>query len=144
MRVALYTGTRPGAFGAYNRLVRRLTRGPYSHVEIELFPDQWASASLMDGGVRLKQMSPDPARWDVLEIEFSDARVAAARQWFFDRYGAPYDLIGQLHSVWHRLPHRDRAWFCSEAVAAALGMPEPARYHPNSLARALFPGPHEG
>ena len=64
MILAAYHGTRHGLSGIYNRAVRIVGRGPYSHVEL-VFAERDAvergepveswSASWMDGGVRSGQ-----------------------------------------------------------------------------------------
>ena len=50
---AFYQGTRPGLPGLYNRLVRWLDRGEFSHCELVFGDGMSASASFMDHGVRL-------------------------------------------------------------------------------------------
>jgi hypothetical protein len=52
---------------------------------------------------------------------------------------APYDLVGALASPL-RLPFSvgpQRWWFCSEIVAAALGLPQPWAYSPGRLAAVM-------
>ena len=135
MKAAFYKSTRAGWSGLYNRLVRWWTCGPYSHVELIFSDGMAASSSFMDRGVRFKQIDFDPARWDVVELPAS--LEAAARVWFMRHAGQPYDLLGNLHFVIAPVRNDHDAWFCSEAVAAALGMSEPWRFDPNSLAAAL-------
>lgn len=135
MKLALYRATRPGIQGIYSRVVRLVDGGQYSHTEIVFSDGLSASASFIDGGVRLKRIDFDPAHWDFIDL--SPSMEPAARQWFADHEGAGYDLIGNLRFVaWFARPSKSR-WFCSEAVAAALGMPEPWRYGPCGLAAAL-------
>lgn len=57
-----------------------------------------------------------------------------ARAFFEKREGLGYDYFGLFGFVWR--PHNgiSRRWFCSEAVAAALGIPDPWRFCPNTLA----------
>lgn len=141
MKAAFYKGTRPGLAGIYNRLVRWWTKSPYSHVELVFYDGErltgWlaASASNMDGGVRTKVIDFDPARWDFIELP--EVLEDRAWQWFCEHDGAPYDLVGNLQFVLAPIPHSQRRWFCSEAVAAALGIPDPWRYSPGTLASAL-------
>lgn len=135
MRAAFYRGTRPGIAGAYNYVVRAWTDSDYSHVEI-LFSDGMAgSASFADGGVRLKRIEFDPQRWDFIDLPAH--LEPAARAWFEQHAGAGYDLLGNLQFVLTPFGQSERRWFCSEACAAALGMPEPWRYDPPTLASAL-------
>jgi hypothetical protein len=141
MRAAFYKGTHAGMPGVYNRLVRWWTRSPYSHVELIFCDDgpfglsQAASSSYMDGGVRIKWIDFDPALWDFVELP--DALALPALIWFREQEFQPYDLLGNLHFVLAAVGDDKAKWFCSEAVAAALGMPDPARFDPGTLHAAL-------
>ena len=138
MRAAFYRGTRPGLAGIYNRLVRWWCRSSYSHVEL-VFSDGWAaSASYMDGGVRLTRIEFDPARWDLVELPAH--LEAGARAWFEAHLGQPYDLLGNLHFVVSPVADDKARWFCSESVGAALGMPEAWRFDPGTLHAVLAGG----
>ncbi|WP_198116939.1 hypothetical protein [Massilia rhizosphaerae] len=136
LRAAFYKGTHAGVPGVYNRLVRWWTRSPYSHVEL-IFHDgeEAASSSFMDGGVRFKKIDFDLALWDFVDLP--GALEASAHQWFANHVGQAYDLLGNLHFVVSAIGDDKRKWFCSEAVAAALGMPDPARFDPGTLHAAL-------
>lgn len=134
-RAAFYRGTRPGVPGAYNYVVRAWTDSPYSHSEL-IFSDGWAgSSSFADGGVRLKRIEFDPEKWDFIELPAQ--LEAAARAWFKNHDGAKYDLLGNLQFILAPFGEDRRRWFCSEACAAALGIPEAWRYDPPTLASAL-------
>lgn len=135
MRAALYKGTHPGWPGVYNRLIRWWTRSPYSHVELIFSDGIAASSSYMDGGVRFKKIDFDPALWDFIDLP--GHLEPAARQWFVDHAGQPYDLMGNVHFVISPIGDDKRKWFCSEACAAALGFPEPGRYDPACLFTVL-------
>ena len=135
MRLALYRGTRPGWQGIYSRLVRWIDGGPYSHVEIVFSDGVSASASWIDGGVRFKAIDYRTEHWDFIDLPTD--MEPAAREWFQQHQGAGYDLIGNLRFVLGFVPHSRARWFCSEAAAAALGMPDPWRYGPCGLAAAL-------
>jgi len=140
-KAAFYKGTHPGMAGIYNRLVRWWTRSPYSHVELIFFdggPDansQAASSSYMDGGVRFSWFKFDPALWDFVDLP--DALALPALAWFDKHEGAAYDLLGNVHFVLSAVGDDKRKWFCSEAVAAALGIPDPERFDPGTLHAAL-------
>ena len=134
-RAAFYRGTQPGVAGIYNRLVRWWTKSPYSHVEM-VFGDGWAgSASFTDGGVRLKRITFDPGKWDFIDLP--EHLKPAARAWFDQHAGSPYDLLGNLQFILAPFGQAEDHWFCSEACAAALGIIEPGRYDPGTLASAL-------
>lgn len=140
LRAAFYKGTHAGAAGLIERLVRWRTRSPYAHVELIFFDggpgadSQAAAASWLDGGVRFKWFPFDPACWDLIDLPPSLARRALA--WFDAHEGDAFDLPGSL-----RLPvprrHGRRGWSSAGAVAAALGMPVPARFDPGTLHAAL-------
>lgn len=135
LRAAFYKGTRPGLAGLYNRLVRWWTRSPYSHVELVFSTGHAASASFEDGGVRFKVIDFDPARWDFVHLP--GHLEAGAFAWFEQHRGNQYDLIGNLHFIASPVKHDKNKWFCSEAVAAALGLTDPWRFSPATLACTL-------
>ncbi len=134
MQLALYKGTRGGLAGVYNRLVRWIEGGPYSHCELVFASGMAASASWMDGGVRLKRIDFDPSRWDLVELS-NQLDEEAALAWFEQRLGARYDLAGNIRFVLTWWPHSRTRWFCSEAIGAALGVPSPEDFGPNGLYR---------
>jgi hypothetical protein len=135
MYIAFYKATHSGLPGIYNRLVRWWTRGIYSHCEIVFGNGLCASASYMDGGVRFKQIDLAIAKWDFIRVP--DWMKPAAHEWFARHVGEKYDLMGNLHFVVAAVPDDKDKWCCSEAVAAALGIEEPWRFDPNSLAALL-------
>ncbi len=134
-RAAFYKGTHPGLPGIYNRGVRRWTRSDYSHVEIVFASGHCASSSYMDGGVRFKVIDFDPDLWEFVDLPRSMERDAFS--WFEAHRGQPYDLLGNLHFVVAPIADDKRKWFCSESVAAALGIPDPWRFDPGTLYSTL-------
>jgi len=140
LRAAFYKGTHDGVPGMIGRLMRWRTRSPYVHVELVFFDgglgaaSQAAAASWLDGGVRFTWLVLDPACWDLVDLPASLARRALA--WFDAHEGDAFDLPGSL-----RLPvpgrHVRCGWSSAGAVAAALGMPTPARFDPGTLHAAL-------
>jgi hypothetical protein len=134
-RAAFYKGTRPGLPGLYNRAVRWWECGPYSHCELVFSDGRAASASFMDHGVRFKEIDFDPERWDFIDLP--GANEALAELWFLTHLGCQYDLLGNVHFLLGPVRDDRRKYFCSEALAAALGMPEAWRYGPNALAAVL-------
>jgi hypothetical protein len=127
MQIAFYKA--PGTLA--DRLVRMVTGSPYSHCEL-VINGTACSSSIRDGGVRMKGIYLDPAKWDVVEV---DGDVTVAWSWFATHVGERYDWAGVFRFVIPFLPHRRRQWFCSEACAAALGLPDPADWTPGMLAR---------
>lgn len=140
--LALYKGRRDGAWYQPNVaaarlgdwLIRTFTRSPYSHCEIALHKGggQYAcySASIRDGGVRVKTMPLPSEKWDLIPVRATEAQVRAA---FETTRGAKYDWLGAT-GVITRWRHDKRKWFCSEWCAAALGVQYPDRYSPQELA----------
>lgn len=134
MKAAFYTATRPGWQGIYNRLVRWIDCGAYSHVELIFSDGMSASSSFIDGGVRFKRIDFDPAKWEIVDVGGDEA---AARAWFDAHIGEAYDVAGNARFVFGFIPQNPRKWFCSEAVAAALGLRDSWRYGPCGLFAAL-------
>ena len=112
--LALYKGHRDGSgwrvwcARATDWLTRILTRGQYSHAEIAVrLPEndvadaaqyECYSASIRDGGVRLKTMPLPGNKWDLIDLS-TDPLLAARlfTVWQLTR-AKPYDLTG--HSGW--------------------------------------------
>lgn len=136
MKIAFYKGIRPGLAGAYSHGVRFITRSIYSHCEVILDDGMSASSSFSDGGVRFKEIDYDPDRWDIIDLP--EANEAVVRKWFEDHEYAKYDLLGNAHFVLGFIGNSNGKWFCSEAIAAALGFPNPWRFDPGTLHAAIL------
>ena len=140
--LALYKGRRDGAWYqpdiAAARLsdwiIRLFTRSPYSHCELAVLRTDGQydcySSSIRDGGVRLKTMPLPPEKWDLIPVRATEAQVRAA---FETTRGTKYDWIGAT-GVIARWRHDKRKWFCSEWCAMALGLANPERFCPGSMA----------
>lgn len=132
MIVAFYKGTHEGISGIYNRGVRLVTHGKYSHCELIFNDGMSASASFMDRGVRFKRISYSTvSNWDFVHVP--DSLEAAAREWFNDHEGDKYDVMGNVHFLVPMVNDDKEKWCCSEAVGAALGIRDAWRFDPNSL-----------
>lgn len=101
------------------------------------------SSSLVDepGGVRVKRdVVLNPLHWLVLDLPDTperNARVAA--RWFAEHDGAPYDRLGAAGSVGQALfGHRKGGWYCTEAVASAMGFRDPHAYPPAGFYNLLL------
>ena len=144
--LALYHGHRGGTgwrvwcARATDWLTRVLTRGRYSHCEIAVRLPETAgeqeyecySASIRDGGVRMKTMPLPADKWDLIPLD--DAVLHAHTVGLYLRTaGQGYDLLGAFGVVFGLRENR-RRWFCSEWVGAALGLAESWRFSPNDLA----------
>lgn len=141
--LALYKGRKSGrmpkalALRLVDWVIRKATRGIYSHCEIALALGDGVfecySSSLRDGGVRCKVMPLAAAKWDLIPLPSTpEAHERLQRVWTETR-GQGYDLRGAL-GVAFGLRHNRRRWFCSEWCAAALGLPDGWRWSPNDLA----------
>ena len=140
--LALYKGRRDGAWYrpgvAAARLsdwiIRTLTGSPYSHCELAVpcADGQYDcySSSIRDGGVRLKTMPLPPEKWDLIPVDASPEQVYEA---LAATFGAKYDWAGAT-GVITRWRHDKRKYFCSEWCAMALGLANPERFCPGSLA----------
>lgn len=135
MIAAFYRSTPRGWAGLYNRLVRWWERGQYSHVELIFSDGLAASSSYMDGGVRFKRIDFHPEHWDFIELPAH--LELRARSWFENHAGERYDLMGNVRFLADFMRDDQYKWFCSEALAEAIGMPESWRYGPNGLYAAL-------
>lgn len=142
MMLALYKGRRSENPRAklFDRAVAWWTDGLYSHCELvfEDEPSQFSlcySSSNRDGGVRFKVIDITTGHWDVVDLAAYDESFAW--QWFISHHGQRYDFAGLFGFVLPWRTHDPRRWFCSEACAAALGLPEPHRLSPNGLANLI-------
>lgn len=135
MKLAFYKGTRKGLQGLYSRLTRWVDSGPYSHCELVFSDGLSASASFIDGGVRFKQIEYKPEHWDIINIQGFDEDKA--KQWFEQHKGEKYDLMGNLRFIFFFIKPSLTKYFCSEAIAEALGFVESWRLGPNGLSALL-------
>lgn len=145
--LALYKGRRDGAWyqpkvaAAWlsDWIIRTLTRSPYSHCEIAVDKGNGQyncySASIRDGGVRLKTMPLPADKWDLIPVNQQDAYIDVLN-YFAQTRGKPYDFIGACGVVLG-IKGSLKKWFCSEWCAAALGVQYPDRYSPQALANWL-------
>lgn len=130
MKLASFKGTRPGIAGLFSIGCRWWLGGPYTHTEL-VFSDGWAGTSRsVEGGVVLHKITYPDDEWDLIEI---DGDESLARAWFALHAGAKFDYLGLAGFVLSRGTHEGQRWFCSEAVAASLGFPEPFRFDPCTL-----------
>lgn len=134
MRLALYRGPAPSLSLQLGHIVTRVaTLSAYSHCELEI-DGICHSSSIRDGGVRAKVIDLASGHWDVFTVS-GDA--PAARAWFDAHDGQPYDWtgVGDIFLRW--IPKQPGHWFCSESIAAALGLPDPSTLSPQGLLSAL-------
>lgn len=131
MQLAFYRGP---AADKWHQLAHRaiclFTGSKYSHVEL-VINGTCCSSSARDGGVRIKQIDLTSGKWDVVTISGNEGD---AWDWFVEMTGQKYDYAGVARFILPFLPARSKQWFCSEAVAAALGLADPDLYTPGMLA----------
>ncbi len=140
MSAVFFKGTREGAAGDTDKLVRKMTNGPYSHSAL-LFSDGvlGEATNVDDAGVRFRaNLVLSSKDWDFVEL--SDFDEAVARAWFTQHEGAPYDYNGAMRMTDSSLKQDPNAWYCSEACTAALGLPRPWATSSNSLYVTLTQG----
>jgi hypothetical protein len=112
----------------FSRLVTFFRGGDSAHCEVA-----WAwighmhecvSASYLDGGVRAKVLALPPKTWRIYELD----SAVEPLEWYCVHSGSRYDVLGLLGILWPRIGHQRRRWFCSEVLAAIIGLPEPQLY----------------
>ena len=143
LHLALYRGTRaenPAAL-VFDRLICWRTKSRWSHAELVLDhhpsgPSLCASSSIRDDGVRTKLINLNSGRWDVYPLP-AGIDAAAAHRWFEQKNGRPYDILGVLGFVLPLPIHWGAAWYCSEAVAAAIGVQNRVWISPQRLAQLV-------
>lgn len=91
-----------------------------------------ASASLRDGGVRVKHnIQLTQGKWLIIDVpQFS---VDLSIEWFAQHIGQPYDLRGALATVLPGTGLSDH-WFCNETVAASVDFKDPQIFGPAQFA----------
>lgn len=119
-------------------VIRWVTRSPYSHVElvdtmaVENGKTRCYSSSPRDGGVRVTWIDLDSGHWQIVPVQF-DLAVDVWPFWY-GQLDKRYDWFGILFSQflnWRR--NSKNRWFCSEIIAHAMGLPNPASYSPGDL-----------
>lgn len=133
MKLAFYKGTKKGLSGIYNRGVRWIEDGKFSHVEMIFSTGVSASASYMDGGVRFKRIdySVHPLDWEIVDCPWIDEEKALAI--FNTRVGRKYDLKGNVHFILGFIKNNGEKDFCSGVIARCIGLEQAWQYAPNSL-----------
>ena len=125
----------------FDGLIRLVTQSRISHVEVvEQLDDGlfscWSS-SLRDGGIRNKKIDLTPDKW--LLVPLSQWTHSKCVQWFIQKNGLKYDLCGAIASVIPFIESKDK-YFCSEAVAASLGIHQAWRINPATLHQIALSG----
>jgi len=144
---AFYSGGgKNEGFGAVvtSAAIAAWTRCKYTHVEL-VFPDGFSySSSGWDGGVRRKIITySHPERWKFVTVDVGETPYSRKCRDRFDRIlGKPYDHMAiWLTEVLPLKRENPNAWYCSESVKYALGLPRPWAVSPARLLREITPSP---
>lgn len=131
MQIAFYRGpAKDFLHQLAHKAICLFTGSEYSHCEL-VINGTACSASARDDGVRFKTIHLTSDKWDVVTIPGDEEKAWA---WFSTHVGEGYDYAGVFRFAIPFLPHRSKQWFCSEAVAAALGLADPESWAPGMLA----------
>lgn len=122
---------------AVTRLVQKGSLQRVTHVEAVLQEHEdgsvtIGSASLRDGGVRVKTVKLNPDHWIIIDVPSWD--VLRAQQWFADHAGEAYDWRGAFVTWLPATWDRKKQWFCNESVAASVGVVDPDIQGPSQFA----------
>ena len=131
-RLLFYKGRHPGS-SIWDKLICFATNSEFSHVELSLQSDGNAyhcwSSSFMDGGVRGKIITIDPAKWVIVDCD-----RPVNTEVLISQIGKKYDYIGLIGTLIKiRIFESSNKWFCSELIATALGMENAWQQTPKSI-----------
>jgi hypothetical protein len=136
--LASFKGTHKGALGLFNKGVRFVNKGPYSHNEIAISEDPFTKPSFcvsstgVGKGVHGKTLQLTAEDWDVIEIDW--VTPEEVQVWLTNHLGCKYDWFGAFRFLVPLLsPHHPSAWFCTEVCGSILRIAEPWRFGPNDL-----------
>jgi hypothetical protein len=127
VQLALYKGK--GQIG--NALIRWWTGSIYSHCELVV--DGWCySSSIMDKGVRRKQIDLDSGNWELVDLPW--AYRSDVLSYFKATDSDTYGWLPLLGSqILNRNQAQEGSQFCSQWCAKALGLPIAASLNPAML-----------
>lgn len=113
------------------RIIQWWTSSEYSHCELVVDGVSYSS-SVMDGGVRGKVIRMAEDKWDFLELPWADSEKIKnyLRETDHHKYGWAGLVMSQLFNM-NRSGGKSQ--FCSQWCAAALSLPSPASYSPETL-----------
>lgn len=114
IQLAFYKGK--GDF--FDKLIRWWTKSPYSHVALVDNGICYEADANTGKVIRWKWLTRYiPENWDLIEVDSKNAATFMATQ-----VGKGYDYLGILGFILPWKPQVKSKWYCSELVAAALGM----------------------
>lgn len=147
MRVALFIGNHDKDTWSVRlgwwltRLVQKGRFANVTHVEAILKEHEdgsvtIGSASLRDGGVRMKRVHLNQSHWEIVDVPQWNADDALL--WFISHDGEPYDWRGAFASCMPFQWREPNEWFCNEAVAASVGFESPEVFGPSQFAAICY------
>lgn len=136
--LASYKGTHKGVLGLFNRGVRLVNRGIYSHNEIVISEDPFTKPSFcvsstgMGKGVHGKTMQLTKEDWDVIEIPWVTPEDVST--WLNKHLNEKYDWLGVARFLlpWAFKQHPTN-WFCTEVCGDIMKFTDSWRYGPCDL-----------
>lgn len=115
----------------FEKLICWWTKGPYCHVEIKI-DNIFYWSDMAQGGVGYTQNRYSDSRpYDAYTLSGYDPILT--RLWFENHLGEKYDFLGLLGFVFPWKIENKNRWFCSEVIAASLGIKKSHTYSPTSL-----------
>ena len=118
---------RKNADGFFSRVIKFVSRSPYSHVEIQPEGHPCVSSSEQDKGVRWAPwITGNPDKWDIFEVKgISEDDEEKIAKWCDSQVGKKYDWRGILQYAWPFVRNKDGdldKWYCSEFCQRAIGL----------------------
>ena len=144
--LAFYKGTKRENPKSHfiDRTICRVTGSRFSHTELvyDYSPVTniglcWSS-SHRDGGVRSTRIEFESTHWEIYEVA-TEKTEDDIHEFFSEHYGKKYDWFGAIGAGFHIFRQNPEYWFCSEIIAACLGLDKPHTYTPESLFKYYSP-----
>lgn len=121
-----------------DQLICAVTGSRYSHVELvyDYNPydrfGQCYSSSPREGGIRPQLIDFNTGHWEVFTFS-TDLSKSEINKWFTQRLDCKYDWFGAVGARFPFVKEEPSRWFCSEAVATCLNLPNPHSLSPQEL-----------
>lgn len=118
MRLVFYRGRGD----MVNKIIRMITNGPYSHVELQFSSGRrfFASGHGEYQGVHmLRDQKIYGPLWDSIEIPATPGQEYAAQRFAFRLIGLPFDWAGMIRFLFS-WPSRRKAQYCSAIILDVL------------------------
>lgn len=124
-----------------DKIIRKWTKGKYSHTEVILPDGSWISTSPRLGSLVKRQVEPKDNHWDYFEIKINRDKYQNLKKYMEKNLGCGYDWTGIIMSQILDTSIQDGSrLFCSEFAVECLKVLGKSsfdlcssRYHPNRL-----------